>query len=145
MSSQQPAEAQSAEMRFRQAFERLKSGQPNVVEAGAAVTQNNIAREAGCDPSALKKARFPALIREIQAYVELHKSEYQLAAQKTKRKRAAKRSMEERLDDAIRQRDEAQSILTSANHRIVELTEQVQSLQRKVDELQPPPIKLGCR
>ncbi|OIN69512.1 hypothetical protein BL247_21955 [Ralstonia solanacearum] len=145
MSSQQPVEAQSAEMRFRQAFERLKSGEPKVVETGAAVTQNNVAREAGCDPSALKKARFPVLIREIQAYVELHKGEDHLAAQKAKRRRVAKRSLEERLEDAIRQRDEVQSVLASANHRIVELTEQVQSLQRKVDELQPPPTKLGRR
>jgi chromosome segregation ATPase len=143
MSSQQPVEAQSAEVRFRQAFERLKSGQPKVVETGAAVTQNNVAREAGCDPSALKKARFPALIREIQAYVELHKGEGHLAAQKAKRRRVAKRSLEERLEDAIRQRDQAQSILASANLRIVELTEEVQNLQRKVDELQPPPTNLG--
>lgn len=145
MSSQQPVEGQSAEMRFRQAFERLKSGEPKVVETGAAVTQNNVAREAGCDPSALKKARFPVLIREIQAYVELHKGEDHLAAQKAKRRRVAKRSLEERLEDAIRQRDHAQSILASANLRIVELIEQVQSLQRALDELRPPPTNLGRR
>lgn len=145
MSPQQPVDAQSAETRFRQAFERLKSGEQKVVEAGAAVTQNNVAREAGCDPSALKKARYPVLVREIQAYLELHKGEDKSVAQQAKRKRAAKRSLEERLEDAIRQRDKVHSILASANYRIVELTEQVQSLQRKVDELQPPPTKLGRR
>ncbi|VBT21819.1 Uncharacterised protein [Burkholderia pseudomallei] len=145
MSSQQLDEAQSAEMRFRQAFERLKSGQPKVVEAGTTVSQNNVAREAGCDPSALKKARFPVLVREIQAYVELQNGDGRLASQKAKEKRAARRSQKERLEDAIRQRDQAQSILASANYRIVELTEQLQSLQRKLDELQPQPIKLGRR
>jgi chromosome segregation ATPase len=143
MISQQPIESQSAETRFRQAFERLKSGQSKVLAVGAQVTQNNVAREADCDPSALKKSRFPALVREIQAYIELHKDRDQLAAHKAKRRRAANRSIKERLEDAIHQRDQVQSILASANYRIVELTEQVQSLQRRLDELQPPPSNLG--
>lgn len=71
MSSNQ-TELLSAEQRFRLAFERLKANTPKLVEFGTLVTQNNVAREAGCDPSALRKARFPALIREIQAYIELH-------------------------------------------------------------------------
>ena len=61
----------SAEQRFRQAFERLKANKPKVLEVGTPVSQNNVAKEAGCDPSALRKSRFPALVREIQAYLEL--------------------------------------------------------------------------
>jgi chromosome segregation ATPase len=137
--SSQHAETLSAEQRFRQAFERLKSGEPKVLERGVPVTQNNVAREAGCDPSALKKARFPALIREIQAYIELHPNDDRSANQKVKRKQAANRSMQERLEDAIRQRDHAQSILASANMRILELSDEVQSLQRQLDEVRPPP------
>ncbi len=45
----------SAEDRFRAAFERLKSDTPIHIARGSALTQNNIAREAGLDPSALKK------------------------------------------------------------------------------------------
>jgi len=145
MSSQQAVEARSAEARFRQAFERLKDGRPKLVEHGTPVTQNNIAREAGCDPSALKKARFPALIREIKAYLELQQVGDQVAARKASRHRAARRSLDERLADAELQRDQAQSVLVSANLRIVELTEEVQSLRRRLDELQPPPIKFGRR
>jgi chromosome segregation ATPase len=145
MSSLQPAEAVGAEARFRQAFERLKDGNPRVVVPGTPVTQNNVAREASCDPSALKKARFPELVREIQAYVELHNAEDQSAARKAKKQKAAKRSLEERLEDALRQRDQVQSVLASANVRIVELTDEVRSLQRRLDELQPPPTKLGRR
>lgn len=139
----QHVEPQSAEERFRQAFERLKAGEPKVMKRGTSVTQNNVAREAGCDASALKKARFPALIREIQAYIELHQDNDHSAGQKTKRRRAANRSKQERLEDAIRQRDQAQSILASANMRIVELTDQVQSLQRQLDEIRPPPTRHG--
>jgi len=145
MSSPQHIEPLSAKMRFEQAFERLKTGQPRVLEHGAAVTQNNVAREAGCDPTALKKARFPALVREIQAYLELHKPDEQPAARKAAQQKAAKRTLEERLADAVRQRDMAQSQLLSANRRVMELAEEVQSLQRRLDSLQPPPTKLGRR
>lgn len=138
MSSQQQVDNLSAEARFRQSFERLKTGQPKVLKRGSSITQNNVAREAGCDPSALKKARFPALIREIQAYLELHTNDDQIAARQAKRQNATKRSDKERLQDAIRQRDQAQSILASANLRIIELTSEVQVLRRRLDELQPP-------
>lgn len=132
-----PDEPQSAEDRFRKAFERLKSGDPTVLKPGASVSQNNVAKEAGCDPSAIKKARFPALIREIQAYIELHKEDQSFAGQKTKRRQSINRSIKERLEDTIRQRDHAQSILTSANTRIIELSEEVKSLQQRLDELLP--------
>lgn len=145
MSSLQTAESMSAEMRFRQAFKRLKTNCPTLLPKDSAVTQNNVAREAGCDPSALKKTRFPQLIREIQAYVDLHKTEERPQAKKAVLQRAAKRSLEERLADAIRQRDQAQSVLISAEMRILELTREVSSLQTRLDELQPPPIKLRSR
>ncbi len=134
----QHVETLGAEDRFRQAFERLKAGDPKIVERGIPITQNNVAREAGCDPSALKKARFPALIRQIQAYIELHQENHSAACKKNKR-RAANRSRQERLDDTIRQRDQVQSILASANTRIIELSEEVQSLQRELDEIRNPP------
>jgi chromosome segregation ATPase len=47
--------------------------------------------------------------------------------------------MQKRLEDAIRQRDQAQSILASANTRIIELSEEVQSLQQQLDEIRPSP------
>lgn len=133
----QSVEPQSAEERFRQAFERLKAGEPKVLQRGTPVTQNNVAREAGCDPSALKKARFPTLVRAIQAYVELHPGTGDGDGRKGKKQRATNRSTKERLDDAIKQRDQVESVLASANKRIVELTEEVQSLQRQLDEIRP--------
>lgn len=128
-----------AEERFREAFERLKSDDLKVLKPGAPVTQNNVAREAGCDPSALKKVRFPALVREIQAYVELHPAEQSSTAPTTKGRRSANRTARERLEDTIRQRDHVQSILTSANARIIELSEEVQSLRRQIDAIPRSP------
>lgn len=132
----QTVETLSAEDRFRQAFERLKADEPKLLKPGTHVTQNNVAREAGCDPSALKKARFPVLIRQIQAYIELHQDDHHSTGEKPK-KRTANRTMQKRLEDAIRQRDQAQSILASANTRIIELSEEVQSLQQQLDEIRP--------
>ncbi len=132
----QTVKAPTAEDRFRQAFERLKADEPKLLKPGTPVTQNNVAREAGCDPSALKKARFPVLIGEIQAYIELHQDDHHSTEKKSK-KRAANRTMQKRLEDAVRQRDQAQSILVSANTRIIELSEEVQSLQQQLDEIRP--------
>jgi hypothetical protein len=139
----QTPEPASAQTRFRQAFERLKQGKPKVLPQGTVVTQNNVAREAGCDPSALKKARFPALVREIKTYVNLQKPKEEPAIRKAVRQKATKRSTEQRLVDTIAQRDMAQSRLVSANARIVELTDELQSVQRKLDELLPAPKNLG--
>ena len=136
------SEIPSAEQRFRQAFERLKDGAPIVLKLGMPVTQNNVAREAGCDPSALKKSRFPELIREIQAYCEIHQENIESAAQKVKKRRAANRSMQQRMADAIRQRDEATSKLISASRRILELTEENLHLQQRLEELQPTPRRM---
>ncbi|WP_119156134.1 hypothetical protein [Caldimonas tepidiphila] len=140
-----PDEPKSAEERFRQAFERLKAGDPKVLPPGTPVTQNNVAREAGCDPSALKKARFPVLIAQIQDYVENHNGAEQSTAKKAKKQRNANRSLQERLDDAVRQRDQIQSVLASAIAHIVDLTEQVEILQQELDGLRPPPIRLPGR
>jgi hypothetical protein len=137
--------SQSAEERFRAAFERLKAGKPEILPHGTRVTQNNVAREAGCDPSALKKARFPALIREIQAYAKVNENQFTTTAQETKRRRAANRTLQERLYDAVRQRDQAQSILISAQVRIIELSVEVQDLRQELDKLRPPLSELGKR
>jgi len=136
--SSQPTETESAEARFSQAFERLKAGEPRVLPKGSPVSQNNVAKEAGKDPSALKKARFPALVAAIQAYVELNPVTAQIG-QRAKKQRARK-SADERLEDMKRQRDQAQSILTSANRRILELAEEVRDLQQTLERYQPSPL-----
>lgn len=141
----QNVKQKSAEDRFREAFERLKDGFPLLLKEGSLVTQNNVAREAACDPSALRKSRFPALIREIQAYVELHPKAEDSKANKVKKRLAANRSTTERMHDALRQRDQAQSILLSANIRIVELTEEVQSLRAQLEEFVVKPIDLNFK
>lgn len=137
-----PHSAHSAEDNFRLAFLRLQSGKPTRLPVGTKVSQNNVAREAGCDPSALRKSRFPSLVREIKAYVEIHES-----AQPSKRKELRKARDERaehhaRLAEIARQRDLAQSKLLSAQRRIVELCAEVRTLRVKLDELLPQPTRI---
>lgn len=124
----------TAEQRFRQAFERLKANASRVLERNTPVTQNNVAREAGCDPSALRKSRFPLLVREIQAYLELNQDSMESGRHIRLKNRQANRTKAKQLKDVIRQRDAAQSALTSANERIVELSAKVGSLEMRLDD-----------
>lgn len=137
----EPLESLTAEERFRQAFERLKKNQPIRLTAGTAVSQNNVAKEAGCDPSALKKTRFPDLVREIKAYIDLQAGMSTSATSRIKARRAANRTTDKMLADAKLQRDAAQSRLASANSRITELIEENRVLQQELDRFRPPPIK----
>lgn len=133
----------SAEDRFREAFERLKADKPTLLKRETPVSQNNVAKEAGCDPSALRKARFPSLIREIQAYVELHRQERLSKRQERIKQRMRRADLQVRIAQLSAERDEAQSKLASAHRRIVELNLHVKALKEKLDELLPPPSTLN--
>ena len=133
---------ETAESRFREAFARLKAGKPEVLPYGTPVSQNNVAKEAGTDPTALKKARYPALIREIQAHVEI--SGREIAAQKDRRVRHRQRreDLATKSKNLQAQRDHAQGQLVSAHRRLLELLRENAALKVKIGELMPPPSPL---
>lgn len=127
----------TAEQRFRDAFARLKKGQPLVLPIGTFVSQNNVAKEAGTDPTALKKSRFPALIREIQAWVEIQNS--RKSAQASRRARQVQKiDHKTEVERLVKQRDDAQSQLVSAHRQILELIVENTELQGRLDEFLPP-------
>lgn len=130
------AECLTAEQRFRQAFERLKANKPNVLNPGSVVSQNNVAREAECDPSALRKSRFPSLIREIQAYIEINMQDRPSKRKELLRQRGLRADMKKRLEEVIAQRDVAQSQLISAQRRVIELTFELQSVKEQLMNFQ---------
>lgn len=111
-----------AEAAFRSAFERLRTNKPNLMSKGTQVTQNNVAREAGLDPSALKKARFPHLVAEIQAWVE-NSAETTTRSQRQTviAQRTRSRELRVRLEAMKTQRDHALALLVEADARILEL------------------------
>lgn len=126
----------TAEQRFRQAFERLKANNPETLEPGTPVSQNNVAKEAKCDPSALRKSRFPSLIREIQAYIEIHRQIRPSQRQELLKKRAQRADLRKRLAAVIMERDAAQSQLLSAQRRVMELATELRTTQEELAALQ---------
>lgn len=128
----------SAEDQFREAFARLKSGAPLRLTAGTLVSQNNVAKEAGCDPSALRKSRYPELINEIQAYVDAHKDERPPSTrQEVLKKRRNNRSIRQAKISSDLQRDQLASQILSANAQIVELSRKLADANAKLETLMP--------
>ena len=116
----------SAEQEFRDAFDRLKKGKTIRLPLGAAVTQNNVAREAGRDPSALKKDRYPLLILEVQAYIT-SKSEQKRSSKRTPDNRA--RTDKQKIADYRKQIDRLSSIVAAQNSTIEELLDEIERLK----------------
>ncbi len=135
-------ETETAAERFREAFERLKVNAPIRLDKDTPVSQNNVAKEAGTDPTALRKTRYPDLVKDIQDWVD-SRNALQLTLQKEVRVRD-----QQRLDNAdlvarlTAERDWAQSQLVSAHRQILELLEQNAQLQVRLDEMLPPPVRL---
>lgn len=124
-----------AEQAFRDAFERLKSNQPVRLPKGTVLSQNNVAKEAGCDPSALKKARYPALIAEIQCW--LHDRPVvpgTSQANTTAGQRNKNRAQKARIDEVVAQRDHAMSLLVEADAKILELVQENARLRTMLPE-----------
>lgn len=61
-----------AETAFRAAFERLKQGSPWRIPNGSRISQNNVAREAGVEPSTFRKDRYPDLAEEVMQWIKVH-------------------------------------------------------------------------
>ncbi|CAM8798752.1 KfrA N-terminal DNA-binding domain-containing protein [Burkholderia pseudomallei] len=133
---------ETAEQRFRSAFERLKADEPQLLPRGTPVSQNNVAKEAGTDPTALKKVRYPALIREIQAWVEINGQEKAVQRERQDRRRRARDDLAAKVRKLEDQRDHAQAQLLNAERMVLELLQEKACLQGRLDDLLPPPTPL---
>lgn len=115
-----------AEYDFRMAFERLKNNKPEILPPNSSVTQNNVAREAGRDPSALKKNRYPFLIAEIQAY---KKSEVESTPVIKKLHDNRSRTEKQKLASCRKQIDKLSSIVAAQNSYIESLLDEIEILK----------------
>lgn len=123
----------SAAENYYAAFERLKNNMPERLPKGTLVSQNNVAKEAGSDPSALKKTRYPSLILEIQKYVEsFSKSCPPSARQHNALARKKKRGLRERNNEITQQRDHLASLLNEADATIIELYDRIAELEKQL-------------
>lgn len=119
-------ENKTAENLFRESFERLKKNKPIILTKGSSVSQNNVAREAGRDPSALKKDRYPLLVLEIQEYIsaiELQNND------QVKKNDNRTRTLKKKLSDCQLQRDKLSSIVLAQNALIEELQQKISQLE----------------
>ena len=133
---------ETAEQRFRSAFERLKADEPQLLPRGTPVSKNNVAKEAGTDTTALKKVRYPALIREIQAWVEINGQEKAVQRERQDRRRRARDDLAAKVRKLEDQRDHAQAQLLNAERMVLELLQEKACLQARLDDLLPPPTPL---
>lgn len=118
---------------YRDAFNRLREGNPRVLGRGAAASQNNVAREAGKDPSAFKKSRYPELIREIQAWNLNHQRSASPASIAKKDKERRNRTNREALLVIKKERDLALSMLVEADTVILQLRQEIDSLKKQLE------------
>ena len=82
----------SVEQKLRDAFKRLKSGEPEKIPQESNITMSNVAKEAGVLPSAFRKERYPDIHREVAAYIEVAAStQDERKPKRKKRKSDAKR------------------------------------------------------
>lgn len=137
-----PGPTGRAEQKFREAFDRLLSGKPQLLPKGSRISQNNVAKEAGVDPSALRRVRFPKLVEEIQRWIEANESSQPSPRQQLLAQRSKARGLRDQLDALRTQRDDALSKLVTAEARIVSLTAENERLQallpaKKVTSLRP--------
>lgn len=131
-----------AEKEFRHAFERLKSGKPERLPPGTPVSQNNVARETGIDPSSLKKSRYPDLVNEIQLWMnENYVTTKPSARQNTITVRRRNRSLREIINDLKLQRDSVASQLVEADAKILELTIEIGRLNAMIHSANINPIR----
>jgi hypothetical protein len=127
-----------AEKLFRDAFERLKRDKPTTLPCGTPVTQNNVAKEAGRDPSALRKTRYPRLIRAIQKWVEDNGNAPRNRASSASLIRGARdknRQLKERIEELTRQRDTAMARLVIAEESVLDLHRRLQDYKARLGEV----------
>jgi len=125
----------SAEERFRQAFYRLCSNKPLRLPKGSAVSQNNVAKEAGTGPSALKKQRYPLLCSEIKAKVaEDEKSKPQTKNQEIVSARSKNDDLRKELLFVKEDRDYQMSLKLYAQHMVLALTKELDELKNSAPD-----------
>lgn len=128
----------TAESNFRDAFERLKADSPIVLPVNSEVSQNNVAKEAGRVPSALRKSRFKSLVAEIQEYVKTHGVERpESERQKLIKQRQKSRSTKERAADLKAQLSACAGLLVDANAQIAILSRSLRDMEVRMNDRQP--------
>jgi len=133
----QPDYIGDAEKLFKDAFERLKRDKPIRLPRGTPVSQNNVAKEAGRDPSALRKSRYPRLIRAIQKWIEDNGNAPRNRASSAsliKGARDKNRQLKARIEELTHQRDKAMARLVITEESILDLHRRLEDYKVRLGE-----------
>ncbi|MCH2342611.1 MAG: hypothetical protein MK363_22385, partial [Pseudomonas sp.] len=96
------------------------------------------AKEAGCDPSALRKSRYPSLVAEIQHWIAEHQTESPSSErQKMLAHRRRNRSLRDQLESFKVERDQALSLLVEADATILYQAREIEYLKGRLSSLLP--------
>lgn len=116
----------SVEAECKAAFERLKVDTPKLLPKGSPVSLTNVAKEAGKKPTSLRGDRYPALCKEITAYIELNK-----LTPSRKKNRKSRESDKRRIKRLKLENEKLTNILLSVISRNEELEHEVTMLRDK--------------
>lgn len=133
----QPDYVGDAEKLFQDAFERLKQDKPTLLSRGTPVSQNNVAKEAGRDPSALRKSRYPRLIRAIQKWIEDNGNLPRARASSASLLKGARdknRQLKSRIEELTNQRDMAMGRAVIAEESVLDLHRKLQDCRTRHGE-----------
>lgn len=117
-----------AEIQFYEAFLRLKENKPINLPKNSKISQNNVAKEAGVDPSALRKSRYPNLIDEIQQWIDAHPQQNNIKKIKSKDNADQISVLKDKINLLIQQRDDAVSQLLEAQLKLVEMAKDLKKI-----------------
>lgn len=121
-----------AETLFREAFERIKTNTTINIPKGSRLSQNNVAKEAGQHPTALKKDRYPILVLEIQDYSKQQEIDSEIINKKKQLRK--QRTLKDRLADCKNQRDKLVSICEAQAELIEDLMDEITDLKNGVNK-----------
>ena len=124
-----------AEILFREAFERLKANAPINVSQKTKISQNNVAKDSGKHPTALKKERYPSLVLEIQDHLKQQGIDSDIIEKKKLLRK--QRTLKERLDDSKNQRDKLSSICEAQAQMIEDLHDELNRIKSGLCEILP--------
>lgn len=138
-----PLPLSRGEAAFREAFERLKCDKPEKLAYGTPVSQNNVAKEAGRDPSALRKSRYPELIQEIQTWIKQSVARPPSRTKSGRDLRLKNASRRARILELKAQRDHIASLLAEADATILDLTLELNRLKTQQAPSNISPLRLS--
>ncbi|KIY40750.1 hypothetical protein TZ03_11455 [Pseudomonas sp. 10-1B] len=124
----------NAEFEYRKAFRRIVEGKALRVGKMAPPNLANIAREAGKDPSALKKSRYPIFISEVESFNNNVNSAGERIDRSLSTQLKAARSENKKLRESYEQltieRDESHSRVLNLQLALVEMSFGVDGVEK---------------